>query len=280
MEMLRCVDESSLFCEQTARERLSPAGQLAAHVHVRAWGVGQRWTRSRLPRARFEARQRVRLASFAADLEGVYPLPTGKPATEAQIKRARKQRIKPGELVLSYPKAGRQLRVQLYREDGRMDRRAYMELSRLLYSPTESHLGADPWVAYHPRLFAMLYFVGQHFDRPVEVVSAFRVREPGSRRSSNHNKGRAVDIVVRDVSRRKLLHYLDGSFRKAGVGWYPRSTFLHLDVRQANYYWTDFSGPGQRQRNRERKPGKKARPGTDPTEHTVHLKPRDLYKVK
>lgn len=278
--MLRCMDTSALFCEQAARERLSPAGQLAAHVHIHAWDLSRRWTQSRMPQALFAAQQRIRLAGFAADLEGVYPLPKGKPASEAQIKRARRQRIKPGELVVSYPKSGQRLRVQLYGPDGRMDRRAYMELSRLLYSPKESHLGADPWVAYHPRVFAMLYFVGQHFDRPVEVVSAFRVKNPKSRRTSNHNKGRAVDIVVRDVSRRKLLRYLDSSFRKAGVGWYPRSTFLHLDTRQANYYWTDFSGPGQRQRNRERKPGRKARPGSDPTEHTVHLRPRDLYKVK
>jgi uncharacterized protein YcbK (DUF882 family) len=233
-----------------------------------------------MPAALFAAQQRVRLAGFAADLEGVYRLPSGKPATKAQIQRARRQRVKPGELIVSYPKAGRSLRVQLYGKDGRMDRRAYMALSRLLYSPKESHLGEDPWVAYHPRVFAMLYFVGQHFDRPVEVVSAFRVQRQGSRRTSNHNLGRAVDIVVRAVPRRRLLRYMDGSFRKAGVGWYPRSTFLHLDTRKANYYWTDFSGPGQRQRNRERRPPRKARPGTDPTEHTVHLRPRDLYKVK
>lgn len=30
-----------------------------------------------------------------------------------------------------------------------------------------------------------------------------------------------------------------------GVGYYPRSTFVHLDVRDRSAYWVDRSRPGQ-----------------------------------
>jgi hypothetical protein len=35
-----------------------------------------------------------------------------------------------------------------------------------------------------------------------------------------------------------------------GVGVYPTSQFVHVDVRPRSYFWVDFSGP--RMKNRER----------------------------
>jgi hypothetical protein len=36
----------------------------------------------------------------------------------------------------------------------------------------------------------------------------------------------------------------------AGVGIYPVSGFVHVDVRERSYFWVDTSGPGKRSRIR------------------------------
>src|SRR5262249_52889029 len=35
-----------------------------------------------------------------------------------------------------------------------------------------------------------------------------------------------------------------------GVGLYPASGFVHIDVRDRSYFWIDASGPGKRNRER------------------------------
>jgi hypothetical protein len=36
----------------------------------------------------------------------------------------------------------------------------------------------------------------------------------------------------------------------SGVGVYPVSGFVHIDVRERSYFWVDLSGPGKRNRTR------------------------------
>jgi hypothetical protein len=43
-------------------------------------------------------------------------------------------------------------------------------------------------------------------------------------------------IALRDLAR---------SLGAAGVGYYPTSRFIHVDVRDGHYEWTDTSGPGK-----------------------------------
>ena len=45
----------------------------------------------------------------------------------------------------------------------------------------------------------------------------------------------------------ELRDYLRKTFDKVGVGYYPNSTFVHLDVRKdRSAFWIDYSGPGER----------------------------------
>ena len=97
------------------------------------------------------------------------------------------------------------------------------------------------------RLLWYLYLIGQRFDAPIEVVSAYRHKE---RRSSRHKKGRAVDIRIKGVSPRKLWRYCK-RFNRVGLGYYPKSGFVHLDVRKKSYYWIDDSGPGEESKYRK-----------------------------
>lgn len=91
-----------------------------------------------------------------------------------------------------------------------------------------------------PRLLDLVYRAMRHFDaKQVKVVSGFRKDRAGSR----HTQGRAVDMTIEGVSNEQLAAYVR-DFGFVGVGLYPRSGFVHLDVRDASYFWVDDSAPG------------------------------------
>jgi LysM repeat protein len=78
--------------------------------------------------------------------------------------------------------------------------------------------------------------------RPIHVVSGYR--EHSHTASSRHPKGKALDFSIEGVPNwavRDFLRTLDD----VGVGYYPNSSFVHLDVRSYNAYWVDRSGPGE-----------------------------------
>ena len=59
-------------------------------------------------------------------------------------------------------------------------------------------------------------------------------------------KGLACDFRVEGVKTTELRDYLRATFDKVGVGYYPNSTFVHLDVRKdRSAFWIDYSGPGR-----------------------------------
>ena len=97
------------------------------------------------------------------------------------------------------------------------------------------------------RLLWYLYLVGQEFDSPVHVLSAYRSKE---RNGSRHAHGQAVDFRIPGVDPKDIWNALK-RFDDVGLGWYPKSKFVHLDVREKSAYWIDDSGPGQRARYRK-----------------------------
>lgn len=115
------------------------------------------------------------------------------------------------------------------------------------------------------RLLWNLYLVGQRFDAPIEIISAYRHKE---RKSSRHKQARAIDFRVVGVDNREVWNYCK-RFDNVGLGLYPNSNFVHMDVRDQSYYWIDDSGPGeeadykdgvaQRKQKKRKKQGKKKR---------------------
>ena len=98
-----------------------------------------------------------------------------------------------------------------------------------------------------PRTLSIVYRTQVHFGVPeIRVVSAYRVPRPGSR--SNHAKGRAMDIVVPGIADEDVARFVR-ELGFVGVGVYPASQFVHVDIRPRSYFWVDFSGP--RRKNRE-----------------------------
>jgi uncharacterized protein YcbK (DUF882 family) len=99
-----------------------------------------------------------------------------------------------------------------------------------------------------PRALTLLYRIQTRFDvSEIRVVSAYRVARAGS--NSNHGKGRAVDLIVPGAPDAEVASFARG-LGFVGVGVYPASQFVHVDVRPRSYFWVDFSGPHSRNRER------------------------------
>jgi LysM repeat protein len=96
-----------------------------------------------------------------------------------------------------------------------------------------------------PRLLQVLTTISDHFGgRRIYVVSGFR--EPGgyTRETSRHTRGHAIDIRIDGVPNTVLRDFCR-SLPRTGCGYYPRSTFVHVDVREHSAYWVDWSRPGE-----------------------------------
>lgn len=95
--------------------------------------------------------------------------------------------------------------------------------------------------AMDPQLFDLLYDVKTHLGDPdarFEVLSAYRCQKTNSmlRRSSRgvaenslHLTGQAMDVRFPDLP---IRHIRDAAVEigRGGVGYYPRSNFVHLDT--------------------------------------------------
>ncbi len=113
-----------------------------------------------------------------------------------------------------------------------------------LFGATGTHPRVDA------RLIALLADVSEHFGgRTLRVVSGYR--DHSYFEDSRHKTSQAVDFGIPGVSNSVLRDYVR-RFRNAGVGFYPNSTFVHLDVREAAAYWVDYAGPGEAPRTRPR----------------------------
>ena len=97
----------------------------------------------------------------------------------------------------------------------------------------------------NPRLIRLLARISAHFGgKRMVVISGYRPPSGHTQRSSKHTRGDAVDIRIDGVSNEALRDYCS-RFEKVGVGYYPRSTFVHFDVRPTRAHWVDWSRPGE-----------------------------------
>ena len=88
-------------------------------------------------------------------------------------------------------------------------------------------------------LIAVVVDAARHFDaRQVRIISAFRhrkynklLRKKGREvaLNSHHTRGQAIDFKLPGVGTRRLYRYLR-STHKGGVGFYPHSGFVHVDL--------------------------------------------------
>ena len=101
----------------------------------------------------------------------------------------------------------------------------------------------------HPidaRLAALVAVVSNHFgSRKIEIVSGFRPYTPTQYNPhSNHNHGKAIDFRVAGVPNEVVRDYCR-TLKNVGCGYYPNSTFVHMDTRDSSAFWIDYSKPGE-----------------------------------
>lgn len=129
--------------------------------------------------------------------------------------------------------------IPLVTESGAVSNRGRQILSRLAASKVK----ADRIVLFHPRLILMLQKVADEFPgRRIEVISGYRPSEKGFH--DYHNYGRALDFRLSGVDNKKLADFAK-TLPNCGVGYYPNSVFVHLDVRDKSTTWVDYSGVGE-----------------------------------
>jgi LysM repeat protein len=93
------------------------------------------------------------------------------------------------------------------------------------------------------RLVGLLIQVSNTFGgRTLHVVSGFRSSSHATQ--SRHAQGSACDFFLEGVPNLALFGYLS-RLSHVGVGYYPNSTFVHLDVRPKHATWVDLAGPGE-----------------------------------
>lgn len=126
-------------------------------------------------------------------------------------------------------------------EEGKLLPEARQAISTLLGAK-----GTHPPVP--DRLIRLLVRVSDTFGgRPLRIVSGYRTSSFYA--DSHHKRSEAVDFSIPGVPNvilRQYLLLLDG----VGVGFYPRSSFVHLDVRDCPTQWVDYSGPYEAPRTR------------------------------
>jgi uncharacterized protein YcbK (DUF882 family) len=123
-----------------------------------------------------------------------------------------------------------------YRLGNRYQRDALHKLNHFLRD-----FRTDDTIAIDPKLFDLLFDISERLGRSdavFEILSAYRSPETNAmlRRTSRrvakrslHVRGQALDIRLDGASTRKVRDAAL-ALRRGGVGFYPRSDFVHIDT--------------------------------------------------
>ncbi|MEO6418914.1 MAG: DUF882 domain-containing protein [Polyangiaceae bacterium] len=169
----------------------------------------------------------------------------------------------PGVIHASRLATSEDFTVRVSDRRGRLSPTAVKTFEKLLSYPGNQTHPIDP------RLITLVGIVSNHFgSRKLEVISGYRPYSPTQHTAhSNHNIGKAMDFRVVGVPNEVLRDYCR-TLHNVGVGYYPNSTFVHLDVRAMPVFWIDYSKPGEAPRYNS--PSVDADEGTSDVGEEVH----------
>jgi uncharacterized protein YcbK (DUF882 family) len=132
-------------------------------------------------------------------------------------------------------------RLRILDRRGRASSRTLERVAQLMRPAGTRRAGSRP----DARLVELLARVSDHFGgRTIYVLSGFRHAGGYTAESSRHVSGHALDFRVRGVPNTEVRDFCR-TLDDVGVGYYPRSTFVHLDTRERSAYWVDWSRPGE-----------------------------------
>ncbi len=187
---------------------------------------------------------------------GATPAATPEPAPKAAPKVARRRRHK------SKPKPPPPPAAEMFalntRETYKLHPDARGRITRAVLRGWNRFLRCHHTGRVHAmstRLAQLIYEVDKHFGfKRILVVAGYRApriaREKGNPKSP-HKKGDACDFRIEGVANTELRDF-ERTLPHVGVGYYPNSEFVHLDVdplrNKHSAFWIDYSRPGERAR--------------------------------
>ena len=140
--------------------------------------------------------------------------------------------------IVSLANASERAKVNIYNPDGSYSIDAIEDLNFVLRCRrTDAEKPIDV------QLLTWLSLIYDHFGgKPLQIVSGFRNQR---KQTSNHFKGRATDIRIEGVTPKQVRAFAQTLDRGGmGIGLYPTSGFVHIDVRSPpSYRWVDYSPP-------------------------------------
>jgi len=140
--------------------------------------------------------------------------------------------------IVSVNNPNEHAKVNIYNKDGSYSLESLEELNLVLRCRR-----TDDEKPIDIQLLTWMSLIYDHFGgKPLQIVSAYRNQR---KQSSNHAKGRAMDIRIEGVSPKQVRAFAETLDRGGmGIGFYPVSQFVHIDVRSPpSYRWTDRSPP-------------------------------------
>jgi uncharacterized protein YcbK (DUF882 family) len=93
-----------------------------------------------------------------------------------------------------------------------------------------------------PRLIEMLYHISQRTGERILLISGFRTPAFAAP-NSYHIRGMAADIRIPGMTP-LMVRDLARAMGVRGIGYYPSSQFVHVDLREEPYFWTDLGDSG------------------------------------
>jgi uncharacterized protein YcbK (DUF882 family) len=141
--------------------------------------------------------------------------------------------------IVSVNNPGDSAKVNIYNKDGSYSLDALEELNGVLRCRR-----TDDEKPIDIQLLTWMSLIYDHFgQKPLQIVSGYRNQR---KQTSNHFKGRAMDIRIEGVAPKQIRAFAETLDRGGmGIGYYPVSQFVHIDVRPPpSYRWVDKSPPG------------------------------------
>jgi uncharacterized protein YcbK (DUF882 family) len=182
---------------------------------------------------------RVRAMVQAADTVALHPLPGaliegGANVDDVDGAHAARPTGAKGRFVLESVNTGEQVVVKLDLSSGEVEKDSYRALRHLMRC---LRTGAE--TPMDPRLIELLYRIAQRTRQKIEIVSGFRAPMFSLATLSYHTRGMAADIRIPGMTP-LMVRDLAQAMGVKGIGYYPVSQFVHVDVRDEPQQWTDF----------------------------------------
>jgi uncharacterized protein YcbK (DUF882 family) len=139
-----------------------------------------------------------------------------------------------GRFTIQLVNTGEEMEVRVNLATNEVDAECYRQLRHLMRCQrTTAETPIDP------RLIDLLYRISQRTHQKILLVSGFRAPMFSLATLSYHTRGMAADIRIPGMTP-LMVRDLAMSMGVKGIGYYPVSGFVHVDVRDQFTTWIDY----------------------------------------